>query len=178
VRLDFGGQTHVAGGCGPSEIALTHPRNRSAIIADLTVSAGSVATSGNSERAIDVDGIRHGHLIDPRTGRPAPDFGAVTVLASDPVAADCVATALYVMGPERGSEWLRSEPGIEAVFAVPRGNGVQLLVSEGLAGRITVHDPGVEVRTFGRNGDASLHPAHLVTASGRSASVHQPAGGG
>jgi thiamine biosynthesis lipoprotein len=100
------------------------------------LNTGSVATSGNSERAIAVDGTGYGHLLDPRTGDPAPDWGAVTVVASDPVAADCLSTALYVMGADEAAEWLRQRPGIEAVFVERDKETVRVTVTPGFRGRL------------------------------------------
>jgi thiamine biosynthesis lipoprotein len=136
VRLDFGGQTHLAGSCRPIELGIAHPSDRDAVLATLTVASGSAATSGNSERGLLVDGVRVGHLLDPRSGRPAPDFGSVTVLASDPVAADCLATALYAMGPERASAWLQARAGFDAVFAIDRGGPIRLFVTDSLLDRV------------------------------------------
>jgi thiamine biosynthesis lipoprotein len=118
VRLDFGGQTLLQGSCNPIEIGIAHPGDRGTVPATLTVTSGSVATSGNSERGLLIDGVRVGHLLDPHSGRPAADFGSVTVVSTDPVAADCLATALYAMGPERGRAWLQTRTEIEAVFVL------------------------------------------------------------
>ena len=133
VVLDFGGQVELAGDCADHEITIADPLDRSQGVATLHLREGSIATSGNSERGITVEGIRYGHLLDPRSGRPAADWGSVTVLAEDPVAADCLATALYVMGPEDGAAWLEEQPGLEAVFAVVGdGGGVRLHATPGL----------------------------------------------
>ena len=84
-----------------------------------------------------VDGEVRGHIIDPRSGVPVEDWGAVTVIASDPVAADCLSTALFVMGPERGIEWLQGRPEIEAVFVKRRGEHLELIATAGLEGFVT-----------------------------------------
>ena len=130
VRLNFGGQTHSEGDCDPRQVHIAHPEDRDAVIATLSMGVGSTSTSGNSERRITVDGQRVGHLLDPSTGAPAPDFGSVTVMARDPVTADCVATALFVMGPKRGVDWLEKNRDIEALFAIVGADGVHLLASD------------------------------------------------
>lgn len=137
VVLDFGGHVHLAGNCGMRSVAVADPDNRSRGIAVLRLSEGSVATSGNSERGIDAINIGWGHILDPRTGQPALDFGSVTVAADDPVAADCLATALFVMGPNYGLEWVESNRGVEAVYAVrSEDGGVDVLWSSGMSGRL------------------------------------------
>ncbi len=138
--IDLGGQLAMSGACGTREIGIAHPRQRDNVIARLKLRSGSAATSGNSERGFVVDGVDHGHLLDPTTGRPASDWGAVTVVASDPVAADCLATALFVMGPRRGAEWLQGRDGVEAVFAETNGEAMIITATPGFRGRLVVFE--------------------------------------
>ena len=126
VELDFGGQLLVSRGCAETKIGIADPRQRDRVVAELVLRSGSVATSGASERFIEVDGLVLGHVLDPFTGRPATAWGSVTVVADDPVAADCLATALFVMGPERGFEWARRRGDVRAVIAVVEGENVVL----------------------------------------------------
>jgi thiamine biosynthesis lipoprotein len=140
VVIDLGGQVMVSGACGTRGIDIAHPRQRHDVMARLHLRSGSTATSGNSERGVMVNGVSYGHLLDPTTGRPAADWGAVTVVASDPVAADCLATALFVMGPRRGAEWLRDQPGIEAVFAETDDESMIITATPGLRGRLVVFE--------------------------------------
>jgi len=136
VVMNFGGQVHVAGGCEEQWVEIADPRWRNRGVARLSLGPGSAATSGNSERGMVMDGVELGHLLDPLSGRPVPSWGAVTVVAADPVTADCLATALYVMGPGRGAEWLLANTGIEAVFAHGGGVTTKLTATEGLRGRL------------------------------------------
>jgi thiamine biosynthesis lipoprotein len=140
VVMNFGGQVQVAGGCEDQWVEIADPRRRNRGVARLSLDSGSAATSGNSERGMVVDGVEFGHLLDPLSGRPVPSWGAVTVVASDPVTADCLATALYVMGPHRGAEWLRAHPGIEAVFAQGGGVTTKLTATAGLRGRLVTSE--------------------------------------
>ncbi len=149
VRFDFGGQTHAAGDCPAVRVGIADPRDRAAVVATLEVASGSVATSGNAERGIVVDGVRLGHLLDPHSGRPAPDFGSVTVVAADPVAADCLSTALFTMGPRRGAAWLESRSEVGAVYAIDRGNAVEIMASESLLGQLSFDDPAVVATPIG-----------------------------
>ena len=63
----------------PWRVGIQHPRRADALIATLPVSSGALATSGDYERFIEVDGVRHCHVLDPRTGRSARGFQSVTV---------------------------------------------------------------------------------------------------
>lgn len=154
VRFDFGGQAHAAGACPRTDIGIASPGDRTRTIAFLPTWTGSVATSGNAERGIFVDGVRLGHLLDPHSGRPAPDFGSVTVLTADPVAADCLSTALFTMGPQRGARWLQSQEGVEAVYVIDHGGAVEILASESLLDRLSIEDPTVVARVI-----AAAYPA-------------------
>ncbi|HYV41467.1 MAG TPA: FAD:protein FMN transferase, partial [Thermoanaerobaculia bacterium] len=83
-----------------------------------------------------VAGRRIGHLLDPRTGHPAPDFGSVTVVAPSAFAADILSTAFFVLGPEKGLELSRRlrDQGFEneALFLVVKDGSVRKLASPGL----------------------------------------------
>jgi len=65
----------------------------------------SLATSGNYRNYFELDGKRYSHTIDPRTGRPVNHrLASVSVIQTLCVKADAIATALQVMGPEKGLE--------------------------------------------------------------------------
>ena len=82
----------------------------------LALNGISVATSGDEQRYFDRDGRRYAHTIDPRTGRPvAHDLVSVTVVADDCMTADVLATALTVLGPERGPAFA-ADNGLAARF--------------------------------------------------------------
>ncbi len=102
----------------------------------MLIADASVSTSGNSERGRVVEGRAIGHLLDPRTGYPAPDFGSATVVAPSGLTADVLSTAFFVLGPEKGlalSESLRRR-GFEnrALFLVVADRGLTVLASPGL----------------------------------------------
>jgi thiamine biosynthesis lipoprotein len=140
VVADFGGQAMVAGRCAPVRIGIADSGRRHDRIASLVIEGGSVATSGNSERGIEIAGVRYGHLLDPGTGLPVEDWGSVAVVAADPLTADCVSTALYVMGPHRGAEWIVEHEGIEAVFVLKTVGPDRIAATDGLMGVLEASD--------------------------------------
>ena len=105
--LDFGGQLLMWSRDARTRwpVAVADPRDRDRPVAILHVGPGSVATTAASERWVEVDGERVGHVIDPRTARPVPPWGSVTVVAADPVTADALSTALFVMGRRDALAW-------------------------------------------------------------------------
>ena len=129
--LDLGGQVLVSGDETP--VAVAHPRDRARTSATIRLRDASASTSGNSERGFVVNGRRVGHLLDPRTGEPAPDFGSVTVVAPDGLTADVLSTAFFVLGPDEGlalSERLRAAgTQNEALFFFEGEEGQALRVS-------------------------------------------------
>ncbi|MDX1673549.1 MAG: FAD:protein FMN transferase [Longimicrobiales bacterium] len=98
--LNFGGQIVAVGASARVDVADAGARDRGLLT--LTIRNASVATTGLSERG--------GHVLDPRSGRPVEDWGSVTVVAEDPMEADILSTALYVMGPEAAVEWALERP--------------------------------------------------------------------
>lgn len=125
--LDLGGQLLATGG-EPWTVAVAHPRRRDRPVLALELAAGSLATSGASERGA--------HILDPRSGEPARDFGSLTVLAAGGLEADCLATGLYVLGPEAALARAEGEPGVEALVLEPAGEGLRARATSGLAGRL------------------------------------------
>jgi thiamine biosynthesis lipoprotein len=124
ARLDFGGQVLFAGRppLDGWRLDLSDPSERHRAIEVVTVRGGSVSTSGNQERSVAGPAGPLGHLLDPRTGRPAPFAGSVTVRAEDATSADALSTALFVMGPERGIPWAARE-GIDVLYLSRDGHG-------------------------------------------------------
>lgn len=119
--VDLGGQLWlVARADAPWSLGVAHPSRRQEVVARLRVSDVSVATSGTSERWVDVAGARRGHILDPRTGASVPAWGSVTVVSPDAFEADVLATALYVMGPVEGLEWARSHTAAGVLFLEER----------------------------------------------------------
>jgi thiamine biosynthesis lipoprotein len=77
----------------------------------VSLADAALATSGDLSRAIEVDGTRYSHIVDPRTGLGLTERRLVTARALDGATADALATALCVGGPDRAEEWLAGFPG-------------------------------------------------------------------
>jgi thiamine biosynthesis lipoprotein len=114
ARLDFGGQTLATGSDRHASwlVGVAHPDRRSHSVAALRLQNASAATSGQSERHRELDGQVVGHIVDPRTGYPVSPWGSVTVVSADPMVADIVATALFVMGPDAAMAWARERQDV------------------------------------------------------------------
>jgi len=144
ARLDLGGQLLLLGAGAP--VVLADPRDRARGVLELACAPGSVATSGNSEKGIRVDGVARGHLLDPRTGEPAPDFGSLSVWAADATTADCLSTGLYVLGPDEALRWSARHPGVEVVvLEALSGGGLRARLTSGWRDHARALDPALEL---------------------------------
>ncbi len=76
----------------------------------------AVTTSGDAFQAVEIDGRRYSHIVDPRTGLGVAGPAAVTVIAPDCTTADALATAASVLGPERGLALVAATPDCAARF--------------------------------------------------------------
>jgi thiamine biosynthesis lipoprotein len=78
----------------------------------------AVSTSGDTQQYVEIDGKRFSHIVDPKTGLGLTIRSSVTVIAKDGKTADGLATALSVMGPERGLKLIESIDRAAALFIV------------------------------------------------------------
>ena len=106
---------------GPWIVGIEHPLYPGQYIERFSAGDGGVATSGNAQRFVIRDGKRYGHILDPKTGYPVSDCLSVTIVCSDAVAADAFATAVFVMGPKKGMDWVEAADGVEALIVDAEG---------------------------------------------------------
>ncbi len=104
----------------------------------LVVSNAAVSTSGDTEQFVEINGKRYSHIIDPKTQQALTRRISVTVAARTGIEADSLATALCVLGTERGLELLKHYPGAEALFFTP-DPGPRILESAGFHNYSSVH---------------------------------------
>jgi thiamine biosynthesis lipoprotein len=91
----------------------------------LLLSNAAVTTSGDAFQFVEIGGQRYSHIVDPRTGLGLTDRSSVTVVARDCITADSLATAVSVLGPEKGLELIEATPGAAAlIFHLSAGGPV------------------------------------------------------
>jgi len=134
MLVDLGGNMRCRGraqGSRDWKVGVRNPFVRSENIGVLALTGGAaVATSGNYERFVVIDGERFSHIIDPRTGYPARGLAGVTVISDTAVSADALSTALFVMGADRGMEVLARLPECQALF-VPDSQPLEIWITPG-----------------------------------------------
>ena len=113
----------------PWRIGIKHPRKdeKDVYLGVVSVSNKSISTSGDYERFFVQDGVRYHHIFDPKTGRPARSGvigDSVLVEASvehGGMLSDMITTIIFVLGPERGLEFLRGLDGVEGEITTEDG---------------------------------------------------------
>lgn len=125
----------------PWKIGIRHPRKREEVIGYVELHNKALDTSGDYERYFVKDGVRYHHIIDPKTGYPAEGLISVTVITEDPVRADALATAIFVMGPEKALEFVKKTKDIEVIMVTDKMN---VLISPG-AKKIFHPAEGIEI---------------------------------
>jgi len=113
--LDLGGNLLVFGAQAADDVGIVAPDDPRRQVATVQVQDACVATSGQYERYVEVDGHRYGHILDPRTGQPVAWRGSVTVVAAEGWLADALATAIFVSGPRASARFMGGYPGVSWV---------------------------------------------------------------
>lgn len=103
----------------PWTVAVRHPERRGVLLGELRLDDRSLGTSGPANQFFYYNGVRYGHIIDPRTGWPAGEMLSVTVLHPSAAWADALGTAIYVMGFDAAEQLARTNPEISflAIFS-------------------------------------------------------------
>ncbi|MBT3192944.1 MAG: FAD:protein FMN transferase [Verrucomicrobia bacterium] len=140
--INLGGNIRCHGKATPERpwrIGVRHPFDTSLTIGALTMQSGmAVATSGNYERFVTIDGERYAHIVDPRTGCPVKGMAGVTALSTSATEADALSTALFVVGIEGAPALLKALPTTHALL-VPDRTPMEIWVSPGFQEVFTPH---------------------------------------
>lgn len=100
------------------------------VIAKLALSDRNVSTSGNYRRFYEIGGKRFSHIINPKTGKSADELASVTIITSDGSQADALATAVSVLGAEKGLDLIEKTNDTEAIL-IKAGSG-EIIKSSGV----------------------------------------------
>lgn len=97
--------------------------------APIVIRDAAVSTSGDAEQWLEVEGVRYSHVLDPRTGQPLVGRRSVTVVAREGALADGLATALSVLGAERGLAFVEESREAAALFVHEAAAGLEVVAS-------------------------------------------------
>ena len=157
--LMHGGQSSVLarGTQGPSigdrhgwRVGLRHPLRPGRRLATITLDDRALGTSGSGTQFFVDQGRKLGHILDPRSGRPAEGVISATVIAHSAADADALATALYVLGPAGLTTIAPLGGATAAVLVLPRaGGGTRVIVANLDDRAIEIEaEPGLQVERF------------------------------
>lgn len=117
--VNAGGEISVIG--NDWIVGIQHPREINSIIKKIKLDGYTVATSGDYEQYFEAEGIRYHHILDPKTGYPSKGLQSVTIINKSNTFADGLATAIFVMGKEKGMKLIESLNDTEAMIIDSEG---------------------------------------------------------
>ncbi|MBK8348229.1 MAG: FAD:protein FMN transferase [Saprospiraceae bacterium] len=100
----------------PWTIGIADPNHKQNLFSQFEISNKSVATSGDYEKYVIIDGRRYSHTIDPVTGMPAHGLKSVTIICGNAELADALTTPIIVMGRDAGLHMINQLNGVEAII--------------------------------------------------------------
>ncbi|MEX2205793.1 MAG: FAD:protein FMN transferase [Myxococcota bacterium] len=107
--VDLGGDLAVIGphpDGKPWIVGIRDPRRPKGAMASVNLPGCAIATSGDYERCMIVDGLRYTHVLDPRTGWPVTGMRSVSVVAERCLVAGTATTVAMLLGASEGARWL------------------------------------------------------------------------
>lgn len=99
-------------------IGLAHPLKKGQRLGRVRLLNQALGTSGTALQFFYHRGKRYGHIIDPRTGYPVDHVLSVTVFAPTAAEADALATAFFILGPEKATKYCENHPEVGAMFVL------------------------------------------------------------
>ena len=121
--VSAGGDSRVLGDRRgrPWTVGIRDPRRPDEVVAVLPLEDTAMSTSGDYERYFERDGVRHHHLIDPRTGASPSSVHSVTILAPDGLTSEALSKSVFVLGLAQGMRLVDSQPGVDAIVVDAAG---------------------------------------------------------
>jgi len=121
--VDLGGDIKVIGPHAdgrPWSVGIRHPRRQGELMSSINVYRGGIASSGDYERCITLNGKRYSHILNPKTGWPVRGVSSITVVAEQCVIAGSVAT-ITMLKENKGKRWVK-DLGLSYLWMDERGN--------------------------------------------------------
>lgn len=106
------------------------PQGSDEVLLILKLTNAAIATSGDYRRFVLVEGKKYSHILNRNTGASAEKTSSVTIISQNAINADALATAVSVMGPQKGLALIEKIPQTEAILLTPEPN-YQLIKTSG-----------------------------------------------
>ncbi len=100
----------------PWTIGIADPGSARHPFSYLDITDMAVATSGNYEKFVIIDGKRYSHTIDPKTGLPVHGIKSVTIMSPNAEIADAMATPVMIMGISVGLDLVNQVRGLGCII--------------------------------------------------------------
>jgi thiamine biosynthesis lipoprotein len=97
-------------------VGIANPDLSHEVFSYMTITDMAIATSGNYEKFVVIDGKKYSHTINPRTGLPVTGIKSVTIITTHAEIADAMATPVMIMGISSGMDMINQMQNIEAVI--------------------------------------------------------------
>ncbi|OEK02003.1 hypothetical protein BFP97_10940 [Roseivirga sp. 4D4] len=111
------------------KVGVANPDNADEMLLYVPTEKLSAATSGDYVQFFVHNGQRYSHNINPLDGLPLKGVKSVTVLSPSAELSDALATAVYVMGSDKGIRFINQLPNTHCIIIDDRN---RLFLSEGL----------------------------------------------
>ena len=133
IMLGYGIQNGVVNAAGdltvwgtrlngnPWNIGIALPEIKYNYFSTLTLNEGSIATSGDYEKYVIIDGKRYSHTIDPRTGKPVQGIKSVSIICPNAEMADALTTPVMVMGIDVGLNLINQLHSVACIIVDDKG---------------------------------------------------------
>jgi thiamine biosynthesis lipoprotein len=128
--VEIGGEVYAAGFRPDGQrwrLGINRPQKDAAfdeVYKVVSVYNQAFATSGDYRNFFEIDGVRYSHVIDPRSGYPVSNgVVSVSVIADNCTLADGLATAIMVMGAEKGIQLVNRLKNVECFIVVEKSDG-------------------------------------------------------
>ena len=116
-------------------VAIQDPDNAEGIVGIVSVGETAVVTSGPYQRNFTYKGTVYHHILNPATGYPSgSSLKSVTVICEDGTMADCLSTAMFVLGEARALNYWRTYGGFEMILVTNDG---RIVCTKGLLEEFT-----------------------------------------
>ncbi|MCZ8197090.1 MAG: FAD:protein FMN transferase [Flavobacterium sp.] len=99
----------------PWTIGIADPNQKHNLLSSLALTDAAIATSGNYEKYVIIDGKKYSHTIDPKTGYPISGIKSVSIITKNAELADALATPVTVMGIKAGLYLINQLNGVECI---------------------------------------------------------------
>jgi len=97
-------------------VAIRYPPGSGPVIETVMLRDGSLSTAAAYGKHFEADGAVYGHIIDPRSGRPAQGMLSASALTASAAESDALATAFFVLGVEGVRDYCRKHKSVEALL--------------------------------------------------------------